>query len=833
MQALPVDELIPQIVELLKNHQNLVISAAPGAGKTTRVPVALIKNFSGQILVLEPRRLAATAAAGRISEEQKWTLGMEVGYQVRFEAKANSETRLIFLTEALLQKKILESPDLSKVQVVILDEFHERSIHTDLALGLLKEIQELSRPDLKIVIMSATIDAKPIQKFLSQCAAIEVPGQIFPLEIKRIKTSQKIKTDWEFISFFCENVKLAQKNLKLGRHLLAFLPGVGEIEQCFDQLKNWAMENNLELHTLHGSLPLNAQKTILAPTSKSKIILATNVAESSITIDGTEIVVDSGLVKRSSFNSKTGYLQLETVRISKASATQRAGRAARQGPGQVFQLWNELDERSMNDFETAEIFRTDLSEAYLLLASLEISNVQNFSWFENPATDRLEKAKKSLIALGALTETGHLSSLGKEILRISASPRIAKLLLTARKEKMLADGIDIAVILSERLQPKSVHDSHLWDCDICNQLEKFRIKRSHYQDRIRQGFARQMNFQEEWNSTELSESEVKKVKRLLFLTFADQIAKKRNSTQNKALLITGRGVEIDKSSAAKDSEFFVCLQLMDGVSNSDTKVNLASGFSKEELLQIPEFNQNIQDQEWLEFDEEIEKVVQKKARSFVLNQNLKLALQEPFTSAAPQSDSFNYLLEALKNKSIDWLLQNSDFANWYIRLQFYENQIQRKIVDQQILQRVWPEVSFGAVSFAEILKKDIVFFVENQIEMPILQDFKACCPTELTVPSGSKIKLQYESEQVKLEVRLQEVFGWTESPTIMKGKYPVTLVLLGPHYRPVQVTRDLVSFWKTSYFEVKKDLKTRYPKHSWPDNPLTAIAQAKGRPTKN
>src|SRR6185312_2528919 len=328
--SLPIDDFLPEILEKLKLHQNLIVSASPGAGKTTRLPPELLKLTDKKVLVLEPRRIAASSSADRIASERSWTLGQEVGYQVRFESRVGVDTRLIFLTEALLGRKLLTDPTLKDVGIVVLDEFHERSVHVDLALGLLKELQELERPDLKIVVMSATLDATTLKNYLPDSFVADIPGKIFPLETHLQKTGQLLQTNPQFIENVCEQARRASASLSAGHHCLVFLPGVGEIERCRERLEEFCSGQNFLLYTLHGSLSLEEQRQVLKSTTQSKIILATNIAESSLTIDGVDTVIDSGLVRQQRLDSKTGFSKLDLVRISKASATQRAGRAARQ-----------------------------------------------------------------------------------------------------------------------------------------------------------------------------------------------------------------------------------------------------------------------------------------------------------------------------------------------------------------------------------------------------------------------------------------------------------------------------------------------------------------------
>lgn len=424
MTPLPIDYFLKKIVDSLKQESNLVLSAAPGAGKTTRLPPALLSATEKKILVLEPRRIAAVAAAKRIADENSWNLGKEVGYQIRFDSNYTQETRLIFLTEALLSRRILHDPELMDIGIVVLDEFHERSQHVDLAIGLLKELQTLTRPDLKIVVMSATLQSEMICNFLETTNYHNVPGQSFPLNIEYINSAQKLQTNIEFIQNVANHVIKESTRLGPAEHMLVFLPGLSEIERTKEKLQSWADQKNFLLLRLHGNLALQDQQSILTPSSQNKIILSTNIAESSLTVDGVRVVIDSGLQRKSSVNSRTGFPQLELTRISQSSATQRSGRAARQAPGFCLRMWSKLDQQALPAEDTAEILRIDLSEVILFLALNGLSDPNSFTWFEKPKSESIKKAQKNLLGLGAIDASGALTTLGKKFLKWPLPPAL-------------------------------------------------------------------------------------------------------------------------------------------------------------------------------------------------------------------------------------------------------------------------------------------------------------------------------------------------------------------------------------------------------------------------
>ncbi len=820
MISLPIDSQLESILQNLKSHRNLVLSAAPGAGKTTRLPPRLLELTDKKVLVLEPRRIAAVAAASRIADEQGWKLGEEVGFQIRFDSKFTNQTRLLFLTEALLNRKIISDPELQDVGIVVLDEFHERSQHVDLALGLLKEMQELSRPDLQIVVMSATLQAEPIAQFLGDAARVQVPGQSHSLDVQYQKSAQKLQTGFEFIDQVCDPIPSLMSGLKKGEHLLVFLPGVGEIERCAERLEPWCREKGHMLLKLHGTLSLEEQKEVLAPTVENKIILSTNIAESSLTIDGVRAVLDSGLQRRSSIHPKTGFPSLEIARISKSSAIQRAGRAARQAPGRCYRMWSQLDELSMPVEETAEILRVDLSEALLFLASQGVRDFQGFSWFEKPNPDQIEKSQKHLRILGALNSSNQLTDLGKSLLPFPLPPRLGKLLLVAQSMGIGKTGADIAALLLERdILGKRSYDSQD-ECDIWLRLEMLHRGNFKSVDRASQQLQRQLGAKTSKPAT------LEDVRRLMLTAFSDQLCRRRKSGEARAVMIGGRGAVLEQSSQVRHSEFFVALSVMEGLSASETRVALACGVSKELVISLG----SVETKSWIEFDEKSEKFLQQSAQSVVLPNVGSL----PLSDIRSQPAKADQIQEKLGEIAFDWrekiFEKNESLKAWWERYQVWLKVSEEAGLSEKDLQEIFSEASFGENSLAALYEKNLVYFFESKMPSGALQRFHSECPEFLQVPSGSRIRLNYSGPNPALEVRLQEVFGLSETPKIARGKLPLTLVLLGPNYRPVQVTQDLASFWKNGYPEVRKEMRSRYPKHSWPDDPLTAPAQAKGRP---
>ena len=822
--SLPIDEKISEILNVLKESSNLVLSASPGAGKTTRLPPALLELTKLKVLVLEPRRMAAVAAATRIAEEEAWNLGSQVGYQVRFENRTSKDTRLIFLTEALLSRKILQDASLKDVGIVVLDEFHERSIHIDLALGLLKEIQTLARPDLKIIVMSATLDVKKVSEFLDDSPVINMPGRSFDLQLMKSKQSQLLRTDLHFISRIEDAIKAEVSRRSNGKDILVFLPGASEISRCERALTNWAQEKNILLLSLSGSLSLQDQLLALKPSIKRKIILSTNVAESSVTIDGVDTVIDSGLVRILKKHPKTDFEQLVIARISKASAKQRAGRAARQWAGQCIQLWTGQDELSMPEFEVAEILRTDLTETVLFLKKWGISSLDQFSWFETPPLEQLKKCEAWLEKIGAL-RSGKITDEGMALVDLPLHPRIGRILKVAESLGAGILGCDIAAILQERDIKTAGH--HHAESDLIERIELLndRTRNPLIETIVKSSSQLQKCLGRTNSEYELSFDLIAEI---MLKAYPDRLCRRRSPEQRRAVMIGGRGVELADTSAVKKSEFFIALSVMEADSSKETQVRLATGVSKK-LIEKHFLN---------EFKKESRMTFDVASKNFYVeefNSLWDLALEEPRRRIAKPVELEARLPEALAQNFELICQQNEALKNWLERWQFFEQKKKYAATfwnSENILKAI-EMACVGENRWAEVIEKDLVYFFESIIDAEVRKDFHKLCPDQIEVPTKNKIRIHYHTDKSPhIEVRLQELFGMSQTPRIWDQSISIVLHLLGPNYRPVQVTADLASFWANTYQEVKRELKIRYPKHSWPDDPLTALAVAKGRPRR-
>ena len=819
---LPVDEHLPALLDLLRKHSSVVVSAEPGAGKTTRIPTELLKLTDKAVWVLEPRRIAAIAASQRIAEENGFTLGKQVGYQVRFENRSSRETRLLFLTEALLLRKMLQDPELKTVGCVVLDEFHERSLHVDLALGALRELQELSRPDLKIVVMSATLNAEPLARYLGDAPVVNIPGKLFPLDLRYEKSAQLLRTGTEFIERMRSLIQKAAGENE--GDLLCFVPGRGEIERLRETLSAWAQSRDFVICALHGQLSLQEQKLAIEPAQKRKIILATNVAESSLTVEGVRVVVDCGLARISEVHPRTGFASMNLVRISKASGKQRAGRAARRGPGIVYRAWCPHDELSMKDFETAEIFRSDLSETLMLLSALGVTNAQGFSWFEKPETRALEQARSFLLALGAVTADGSLSDLGRNIREIPLHPRIAKLLLQGEEKKLGAFAAELAALLSEPSSPLPSSDDG--ENDLWLRWEDWKSRPSHPKHKTLTRTADQLFslLRQEHSSYELSDVALEREAiSLLLAAYPDRLCRRRRANDPQAKMAGGRGVRLHPQSSVKQSEFFLALEIKEGRDASEATVFEAVGISPQLISsQLLPLATLVTKSEW---DEE-------KERFFILETEEwnKLSIGREHRRPASATEMEGALAPVAFARWQILLNKNTKLAAWIDRLHFLSNAGKFPRLSQENIQTALDLACFGETELNALFEKNLIPYFESQLSEEHRAHLNRECPESWVVPSGSRIRIAYsETQGPQLEVRLQELFGLKATPKI--GGQPLTLVLLAPNFRPVQVTRDIESFWKNGYLEVRKELRARYPKHSWPEDPLTAPPQAKGKRT--
>ena len=718
-----------------------MLSASPGAGKTTRIPPALID--AGPVILLQPRRLAARAVARRIAVERGWTIGREVGWQIRFERRFSRETRLLVVTEGILTARLQQDPLLSEFATIILDEFHERSIHADLGLALARQTWR-ARDDLRLVVMSATLDIEPVAAFLGDAAVIQVPGASHPLTIEH--------ADGESVADAASGM--------LGRtagQVLCFLPGAREIERARTELSGLAASKGVELVALHGSLDGDAQDAAIAAVERRRIVLATNIAETSLTVPGVSAVVDTGLVKVARYDAERGIDSLTLERVTTDSADQRAGRAARQGSGIVRRLW---DARArLRTHREPEIARVDLAGPVLDVLAWGASPL-SFEWFEPPSDDRVQAALRLLERLGAIDKEAHISTLGRQLQRIPLHPRLARILIDGR------GATEVAMICAQ------LGSGVPGGAEVAQELR--RIASGAIEGKV---------------AAHISDEELRHA---IFTGYADRLAKRRANARERFVLATGHGAVLARECDVGDAEYIVALDLVAAERDriSEARIRAASPV---DAAWIQAASTEVEHR----FDTTSGRVRASRVERYdaiVLNET-----PVPVDSAV-----------AAQMLGDAWLARGHDEATTRLirRLRFAGS-----------------NVDLAALAHAAAAAARTIDDIDIEAHLPfdVKRTLAERAPDSILVPSGRSTRLEYGDDgSVSASVKLQELFGLAASPIIGPARVPVTFHLLAPNGRPVQTTRDLRSFWERTYPEVRKELRGRYPKHPWPDDPRTA-----------
>lgn len=849
-----ITSYIPQIKEHFKNQANLVLTAQPGAGKTTTLPPALLSTVPGKIIVLEPRRIAAIAAAQYICQQHNFNLGEEVGYHVRLDKKYGSATRLIFMTEKLFLNYLISDPELSGISMVIFDEFHERSFSTDLVLGALKDLQTLGS-SIKILVMSATLETTRLQEFL-ETKHIEVPGKLFPLEIQYSKKNQNLKIDQQFF----DDLKIAfqETRSKSQQDILVFLPGAGEIQRAIQFFQNMNLKD-FELFSLYGQMPLAEQKKVLQKSSSGfrRLIFSTNVAESAVTIDGVDAVIDSGLEKASSYDIELGFQQLLLERISLSSATQRAGRSARQKNGFVYKMWTPHDERSMPKNPKNPMYKEDLGYEFLTLSHLKsifaFFSWKEFSWYETPNKDFLESYFEKLQALHFITKDYDLTPLGKKVVALPFAPEMSLGLLTAY-ELGIAEAMSFVFhfIENERVQSHPSHQST--DCDLLPSvlnalhgsnvsfsIEKlFKLAHQTFsQLNLTSGQGpdslgilssaphRPMNFSEfsqkvkrQIESAEFADN----YKLVLLKTYINHLCRRRFTDPKKALQINGIGVEVKSQVSVKESDFFIILDgqkkssqqeitahLISGIDFALIERNYTADFVKKENLVFDEDQNNF----YVETNTFFQKLPLKNPSRTRPNEEQKQTLFTDYIKS-------NFDVLRKKSENLQSLIHRIEFANHHLQNSLKANSQNLGLTpiefNSDFIESLAADVSYGKKDINEIIDSDWNYFISSLLPQGWRDLLHKEAPSHFTLPTGKVLKIDYSQvERPMVSAKIQEVFGLKETPQLFYKTVPLIFDLLGPNYRSVQITGDLKTFWKTSYLEIRKELRARYPKHSWPE----------------
>jgi ATP-dependent RNA helicase HrpB len=845
LAPLPIDDVLPQLLAALRGHSAAVLQAPTGAGKTTRVPPAILDaGLAGErrILVLEPRRLAARAAARRIAFERGGRVGDEIGYHVRFDKQTGPRTRIAVVTPGILLRYLHDDPFLDSTALVVFDEFHERGLESDLALGMVRLLQQTVRTDLKIVVMSATLDTAGIAAYLGGAPVVVSEGRLHPVEI--LYEPKPPAESWPVAT-----AKAIGRVLRRTEgDVLVFLPGMGEICQSERELAPLAEKLDMAVLPLHGDLPAEQQDAALVPQSRRKIVLSTNVAETSVTVSGVTGVVDTGLARVLTFDPAIGLDRLDLAPISKSSADQRAGRAGRERPGVCVRLWSEGQHLGRAEQIEPEIRRVDLAGALLHLLTLGEAHVERFPWLDPPPPATVTSALQLLHRLGAVDEAGP-TELGRMLVRLPVHPRLARLLVEGARLGCPEQAAMAAAILAERspflratTRPafgrRAGSSSDVLDAveaieefertgrvdSICGELHR---GAGHFILRARDQLMRAIS---EANPGRPAPGRRPPASaaglpllQALYAAFPDRLARRRNPGGEKAVMIGGRGVRLAPTSGVLDGELFVCIDVDAG--QIESLVRMASRVERD-WLPSDQLVQTVD----MAFDPKSERVT---ARRRVRIEDLVLEDREaplPETAdvarvlAAAALERFDSVFPADDSVTGRYLIRLRCLANWMPELHLPN-------FDDAEMRDLLVEMCTGCQSLADLRKADWLGVIQGRLKYPQLQTIERESPERLAVPSGSRLALSYEvGRPPVLAVRMQELFGLTATPRIAGGRVPVLLHLLAPNGRPQQVTDDLASFWANTYPQVRKDLRARYPKHAWPEDPLSA--QPTSRPKK-
>jgi ATP-dependent helicase HrpB len=795
---LPVDTLIPDILSGLRESPSLVLEAPPGAGKTTRVPPALLGLGRGDVLVLEPRRLAARLAARRVAYESGENLGQTVGYQVRFEEVAGPRTRLRFLTEGVLTRRLLSDPELRGVDTVVLDEFHERHLDGDLALALLRRLQRGPRPDLRLVVMSATLEAAPVADFLAGCPVLRAEGRLFDLAISYTPVSA---------ATLAEQVASALESLLregLEGDVLVFLPGAAEIRQAARTCGAIAERAGLLPLPLHGDLSPEEQDRAVAPADRRKVILSTNVAESSVTIEGVRAVIDSGLARVASDSPWSGLPTLRVARVSKASATQRAGRAGRTGPGRVIRLYPAEDFHRRPEYDTPEIKRRELSQTALELRAMGAGSLADVEWLDVPPAAAVEAAEQLLRRLDAVDAGGRLTETGRAMSRLPLHPRLARLVVEADRRGSGDDGCALAALLSagERL-PRETHDSGPSDLLLLLDSEWGPYTRRVYQQ-IRRSARPER--QEKHDETALLAA--------VLAAFPDRVARRRQG--DELLLAAGGSAVLSPSSVVRGRDWMVAVDIEERRELGFPLVRLASAIEPEWLLDL--FPDDVSERNAMEWNRNAERVDALSALVFG-----SLVIEESRNAQPDPATAAGLLAAKALEAGVGRFADAEEVDAFLARVAFAAEYAGIPALGDEDVRAAFESLCAGLRSFTEleqVARGGLLRALERRLPQDARRTLREAAPERIRLPGGRQVPVRYTRGRPPwIASRLQDFFGLRETPRVAQGKVPLVVHLLAPNHRPVQMTTDLAGFWERLYPQVRRELSRKYPRHSWPEKP--------------
>ena len=824
---LPIDAALPELTAALRARNTAVLVAPPGAGKTTRVPPVLAGEewaANRRILVLEPRRLAARAAAEWMAKTLGERVGETVGLRVRFGSKVSAKTRIEIITKGIFTRLVLDDPMLEGVAAVLFDEFHERSLDADLGLALARDVQGGLREDLRLLVMSATIDGARVaevlgDKLLGDAQVIAAEGRAFPVE------TRYLGRDTRPIEPQMADAIVRAMRAERGS-LLAFLPGAAEIRRTA-ALLDGRLDTDVDVVTLYGALAGDEQARAIEPATpgRRKIVLATAIAETSITIEGVRMVVDGGLARVPRYEPDVGVTRLETTRVSRAVADQRRGRAGRTEPGTCYRLWDEPQTAALEAFSRPEILSADLSSFALDLAVWG-STPEQLAFLDPPPRPALAEAKALLAELGAIDGDGRITEEGRKLRRLPLPPRLARMVVDAAALGAALPAAEIAVLIGERGLGGN-------DADLTLRLEALRRDRA---PRARDARAMAQRWAEiaspipkpsSQRADELSAG------MLLALAYPERVAKNRGGAAGAFILANGRGAQIDPASALAREPYLAVAELTGSAAAG--RILLAASITLAEIE--ARFADHIVTREEIAFDASSASLRGRKSRRLGA-----IALSEQPMALTPNSDSAEKLAEGIARLGIGRLPWTGALRQWRDRVMFLRQ------AEGPKTDHAWPDLSdaalaadtgwlaealAGKTSLAELSADELAGALTTRLPFPLRRRLDAEAPTHFEAPTGSRVPIDYEAEGgPKIAIRVQELFGLDRHPTIASGKIPLLVELLSPAHRPVQTTRDLPGFWRGSYAAVRAEMRGRYPKHPWPDDPIAAVATRRAKPPK-
>ena len=829
MTDLPIEDVLPRLRSVLRAHTGAVLQAPPGAGKTTRVPIALLEEpwLAGQrIVMLEPRRLAARTAAQRMAQMLGEPVGATVGYRMRMDTRVGPGTRIEVVTEGVLTRFLQEDPTLEGIGAILFDEFHERSVQSDLGLALTLESKSVFREDLRVLVMSATLDGAPVAKLLGNAPIVTSEGRSYPVETRYLDRMPQDQIEPVVTSAVLRAVAEEEGDI------LVFLPGAAEIHRVAEGLNRANLGENVRVMPLYGNLSQAEQERAIEPSApgRRKIVLATSIAETSLTIEGVRVVVDSGLMRVPRFSPQSGMTRLATVPVSRASADQRRGRAGRLGPGVCYRLWTRNTHEHLTPHTDPEMLHTDLAPVALELAQWGVADPGALAWLDTPPSAAFEQARELLRELGALGPDGTITEHGRRMADLALHPRLAHMVLRAREQDLGGLACDLAALLSERDIFRS--EGGPVDADVRLRLQALHDTRQGGRRGDGYGLGYRIDSGTVWRVLQFSDAlrrqlrvrsgqeDMEAAGMLLALAYPDRIGQQRTGQAGRFRLRNGRSAHIAEPQLLSGATYLAIAHL-DG-DRQDSRIFLAAPVSREDLEQ--QFADQIVEEESVEWDADA-KLVRAHRR-----QRLGALILKESSIPDPDPDAVvAALLDGIAQEGPGVLPWTKDARRLRERMEFLH----------RLDPAAWPDASDEALvatlpewlgpyvtgirRLDELQRLDLEGILAGRLTWEQRQAIDRLAPTHLEVPSGSRISIDYGNPEAPvLAVRLQEVFGMTETPRIADGQVPLLMHLLSPAHRPVQVTQDLESFWRNTYFDVRKDLRGRYPKHYWPENPLEA-----------